>query len=97
VIEAGNHGATTSGTALRSGGLSVRHFSWRTPEQYVRKIRTGAEAYRATNLPAHTGAHWRTWDDATDDQLAEHFRTWFWSPDPRADSSLIYDPAPLRG
>jgi hypothetical protein len=94
IIEAGNHGATTAGTALRSSGFVVRHFSWRSPEQYVRKIRNGERAYAATDLPPQLGVHWRMWEGVPDEALADHFRTWFWSADPTADSSLIYDPAP---
>jgi hypothetical protein len=61
VIGPGNHAAQTKGTALTGRGLVIRHFSWRTPEQYVRKIRNGIVAYAATNLPETTGEHWRMW------------------------------------
>lgn len=94
VIEPGNHGASTQGTALRSGGFAVRHFSWRSPDQYVRKIRNGERAYAATDLPPSLGTHWRMWEGQPDEALEDHFRTWFWSSSPTADSSLIYDPAP---
>lgn len=94
VIHAGNHDASTDGTAVRSGGLVVRHFSWRSAEQYVRKIRNGERAYAATSLPPDTGAHWRGWGDVPDDALAEHFKRWFWSAAPLEDDSLMYDPAP---
>lgn len=94
VIEAGNHSATTDGTALVSGGLSVRHYSWRSPAQYVKKIRNGEVAYKATSLPEDVGVHWRMWSGQPDEALEDHFRQWFWSPDPVADDSLIFDPAP---
>lgn len=94
IIHAGNHGAETGGTGLTSSGLVVRHFSWRSPEQYVRKIRNGEAAYAQTTLPESTGAHWRMWDGKPDEALVDHFRTWFWSPDPHKDATLIYDPAP---
>ncbi len=94
VIHAGNHGATTRGTALAVSGLVIRHFSWRSPEGYVRKIRNGIAAYAATDLPETTGEHWRMWEGKTDEQIAGHYETWFHSADPYADDSLIYDPAP---
>lgn len=94
VIDAGNHSARTSGTAVRAAGLVVRHYSWRSEEQYLRKIRNGAAAYAQTDLPESIGAHWRMWADATDEQIVGHYRTWFHSVDPSADESLMYDPAP---
>jgi glycosyltransferase involved in cell wall biosynthesis len=93
IIHAGNHSASTSGTGATSGGLIVRHYSWRTPDQYVRKIRNGSLAYRATDLPETTGTHWRIWDEHADHALRRHFQTWFWSANPEADATLIYDPA----
>lgn len=94
VIDAGNHNARTRGTGARSGGLVVRHFSWRNEEQYLRKIRNGQAAFVGVDLPEGTCAHWRMWENATDEQIREHFRTWFWTPDPQADPTLIFDPAP---
>lgn len=95
VIEAGNHSARTDGTATRAGGLVIRHYSWRSQEQYLKKLRNGIAAYAATDLPESTGTHWRMWEGKTDEQILEHFATWFWSADPAADDSMIYDPAPV--
>jgi hypothetical protein len=92
----GNHGAATTGTALRVGGLCIRHFSWRTREQYLRKIRNGAAAFAATDLPADTGAHWRVWNGQPDEAIMEHFDQWFFSQNPLADGGLIRDPAPAK-
>jgi hypothetical protein len=94
IIHAGNHGASTAGTGLSSSGLTVRHFSWRSADQYVKKIRNGERAYALTDLPVDTGAHWRMWNGQPDDALRGHFDTWFWSSDPYADDTLIFDPAP---
>lgn len=95
-IHAGNHGATFSGTGMRVGGLVVRHYSWRSEDQYLKKIRNGYEAYAATDLPDSTGAHWRMWGpDVPDETIRAHFRTWFYTEYPHADATLIRDPAPL--
>ena len=78
VIHAGNHHATYDGPALRVGGLCVRHFSWRSAKQYVRKIRNGIVAYAATDLPEGTGLHWRMWQrvyeesGSTLEEIANH-------------------------
>ncbi len=94
VIHAGNHGASIDGVAVTSGGLGIRHFSWRSAEQYVRKIRNGEAAYRATDLPSDIGAHWRMWESHPDEALADHFRQWFWKAHPATDKALVRDPAP---
>jgi hypothetical protein len=95
IIEMGNHAATypSDPCAFAVGGLTIHHYSWRTADQYLRKIRNGSEAYAATDLDAGFGAHWRGMDGATDDAIMAHFDKWFWFDDP-ADGGLVYDPAP---
>lgn len=92
VILPGNHDATTSGTGTRGGGLVIRHYSWRSAEQYVKKIRNGQEAYARTNLPEDLGGHWRMWEGRTDEDIAAHFYEFFQSEHPEQDETLIYDP-----
>lgn len=79
--------------------VEIRHFPYRSASHMVRKARNGAEAYRATDLPADVGAHWRQYGELIDrlgegamaDVFREHF--WFLSP---TDSGLVLDPAPFR-
>lgn len=97
-IRQGNHSAYAPGGGLTIEALVVRHFSWRSADQYVRKIANGYRAYAATDLPEDVGAHWRMFGDPEDptfeERVREHFEQWFLIADPYADSSLIYDPAP---
>lgn len=101
VVHQGNHAATfPGGTTVLEGQLIIRHYPYRSGEQMVRKARNGAAAYAAAvDLPAADGAHWRQYG-ALLDQIGEArfvdevFRPWFWSEDPAADETLIYDPAP---
>lgn len=97
-IRQGNHSAYAPGTGLTITALVVRHFSWRTADQYVRKIANGYRAYAATDLSEDVGAHWRMFGDPDEPTFEErvraHFEQWFFIRDPSADSSLIYDPAP---
>ena len=95
VIHAGNHAASYEGVAFVGAGLCIRHYSWRSREQYLRKIRNGQAAYAATDLPKDIGAHWRMFSKHTDDEVMEHFDRWFFSQRPSRDDSLIYDPAPV--
>jgi hypothetical protein len=99
VIEQGNHGAWYSGGAtVLPGQLVVRHFPYRSAEQFVRKARNGAAAYAATDLPPDVGQHWRQYGAIAeahgDEACADIFRQWFWVADPTAEPGLIYDPAP---
>jgi glycosyltransferase involved in cell wall biosynthesis len=91
-IHQGNHSASYGDTV--DDLLVVRHFALRSPEQMIRKARNGGAAYAATDLPEHVGAHWRQWNQLSDEQLGEVFRTYYWSPRPESDPSLIFDPAP---
>jgi hypothetical protein len=96
VIEQGNHGATYDGGTTALAGLVVRHFPYRSAEQFVSKARNGAAAYAATDLPFTAGQHWRQYGALLDAHgpavLEDVFRQWFWSPDPTVDPSLIFDP-----
>lgn len=98
VIQPGNHGVDYVGeiTKVQTGGLTVRHYSWRSEEQYARKIINGAAAYAATDLEEGMGNHWRMFGNPPDEeQVRAHFRTWFWRDEPGFDPDLYEDPAPL--
>lgn len=99
VIADGNHGATYNGGAtVMPGQLVVRHFPYRSAEQFVRKARNGSQALAATDLPEEIGAHWRGYGRILEHQgeevLADVFRRHFWAPVPEVDPTLIFDPVP---
>jgi hypothetical protein len=110
VIEMGNHGARYEDREAVTWDrmLAIRHFPYRSVEQIVRKIRNGAEAYAATDLPEHFGAHWRQWgrilDSHGEEAIADLFHTWHFRDDPtrgvdiegEIQGPLIFDPAPVR-
>lgn len=96
LIWQGNHGATYSAPHMQlPGTLVVRHFPYRSPEQFARKAINGAAAYAATDLPANVGQHWRDYGRIAEqngpEALHDVFHRWFWSADPK-DSGLIFDP-----
>lgn len=109
VIEQGNHGAHYAAFApgLFDPILVVRHFPYRSVEQFLRKVRNGSAAYRAAGTfdPA-IGAHWRQWGDLLDssgeEAVADIFRKWYWRATPGEPTgierenqpALLYDPAP---
>lgn len=99
VIEQGNHAVSYNGRRIpgAGAGVSLRHFPYRSWDQFRRKVVNGAAAYRAADLPESMGAHWRQYGQILethgDDALRQVFETWFWFLSP-LDSGLVEDPAP---
>ena len=101
VIEQGNHGAHYPGPVRRGGWLNIRHFPYRSVEQFVRKVRNGSTAYAATNLPNNVGRHWRDYGNLLnggggEEAIREVFETWFYLAEPETAKGVLYDPAPLK-
>ena len=96
VIHAGNHSAMIGKWKKATPGLLLRHYSWRSPEQYLRKIRNGIAAYEATDLPDTIGEHWRMWAGQSDESILEHYARWFSGHDPAENSDLFHDPLPIE-
>lgn len=98
-IAQGNHGASYPEPRTVDGLLVVRHYPYRSVEQFVSKVRNGAAAYAATDLPEDAGKHWRDYgrllDSGGPEAIGDVFRAWFWSADPASDPALIFDPAPV--
>lgn len=94
-IHQGNHGAD-GWRGQAAGGVTVRHFPWRSPAQFERKVRNGAAAYKATDLPEDMGAHWRKYGQILEQGGPEALRAvydeWFCGP----PLDVKHDPAPYR-
>jgi glycosyltransferase involved in cell wall biosynthesis len=95
-IHEGNHGADFGPFEARElpGRLIVRHYPYRSPEQFIAKARMGSAALALTTLPEHIGQHWRDYGRLTDDQLRDVFAEHFFAVDPQRRDDLIFDPAP---
>lgn len=95
-IHEGNHGADYQPfqPMIWPGQLVVRHFPYRTPEQFIAKARTGSAALRLTDLPEDVGKHWRDYGRLSDDQLRQVYSEHFHADDPTGRPDLIFDPAP---
>jgi hypothetical protein len=97
-IHQGNHGVDLPvGGQTSNHFLEIRHFPYRSAEQFIRKALNGGEAYAATDLPETEGAHWRQYkalhDGGGDAVLIEVFNTYFNFLSP-IDEGLVLDPAP---
>lgn len=100
VIEAGNHAVHFAGYGNKSTtrDVQVRHFPYRSEEQFVTKAINGSRAYAATDLPRDVGQHWREYgihyQRGGEDALREIYRRHFFYDLPSA-AGLVYDPARL--
>lgn len=100
VIEQGNHSVKYPSPIVGSNCLELRHFPYRSWEQFKRKAINGAAAYAATDLPFNVGQHWRQYGQQIEkwgDEVVERevFRRYFFMFSP-TDSGMVYDPAPFR-
>lgn len=79
--------------------FELRHFPYRSYEQFRRKSMNGAQAYAATDLDEDAGAHWRQYgtilDKYGDRGLRDVYEEWFWFLAP-VNSGMIHSPAPFR-
>jgi hypothetical protein len=99
-IHQGNHGVDLPGPRVEVPDVvELRHFPYRSVEQFAAKALQGAAAYAATDLPPDQGAHWRLYAEAARrhgvEALHEHFRRHFWHFAP-LDAGMVHDPAPYR-
>ena len=77
-------------------GLRVRHFTIRSADQLVHKVRVGMDGYGVpADAPPGGDTGWEHWLGLSDDEIRERFRIDFWSADPVTDG-LVHDPAPLK-
>ena len=64
VIKMGNHEVIAPGKQ-KLNEAAIIHYPWRSKEQFTRKLRQGAKALEATDLPDNMGYHWRRNGDIT--------------------------------
>ena len=89
-VHMGNHDVNRrDGQARRMGGLSYRHFQYRSLDQYIRKVRNGREAYEASDLHWNYGTHWRVAGAKSDAELEADWLAMC------GEDGLIVDPAPV--
>jgi len=95
----GNHDAFTHGIGTTGDGLLIRHYPYRSPDQFVKKALSCYHGLlAATDESEGTGAHCRAYGQAIEEGGVEAGYAWFmdafWAEDPELDDSLVYDPFP---
>jgi hypothetical protein len=70
--------------------IAIRHFQYRSFEQFKNKLRNGKMAYDATELDGGVGSHWRIGGSRSDQELKFLWDTFV------NQTNLVYDPTPIR-
>jgi hypothetical protein len=73
-LEMGNHNVLNHPGDRVSDVIGIRHYQYRSFDQFRKKVSNGKKAYDATNLPEYMGSHWRKLGAMTNDELREY---WF--------------------
>ncbi len=100
-IHMGNHNCDYGGLLPKreEGQLVVRHFPYRSADQFVSKVRHGVAAIRKTDFDESVGAHWRQYGNILDSMgpqaIYDIYYQWYWFERP-TENGLIYDPAPIK-
>jgi glycosyltransferase involved in cell wall biosynthesis len=98
VIEAGNHDVEGAYAPSTRQDIQIRHFPYRSEQQFVRKAINGSRAYAETTLPPHVGQHWREYgqlyNQGGEQALRDAWHAHFYYDLPSA-SGLVYDPTRL--
>lgn len=97
----GNHDATFEGVrypAEISGVIGARHFPYRSPEQFAKRVLGAYPQLQESGLPRSHGAHiWsygEHWERAGVEGLHEWFTTMMTFDRPAENPEITHDPAP---
>lgn len=99
VIHNGNHSAETQGTGMLGYGLEIRHFPYRSADQFCKKALSCYHGLQlALDEDKGVGAHCRAYGQAIEEGGIEAGHAWFydafWANPPESDDSIVHDPAP---
>jgi glycosyltransferase involved in cell wall biosynthesis len=99
VIHNGSHSASTEAPGITTYGLEIRHFPYRSAQQFVTKAVTCYQGLlAAVEEDEGTGAHCRAYGQAIEEGGEEAGHAWFYdafyAEDPYEDDTLVHGPAP---
>ena len=96
----GNHGVRRKGQRIgltRQDDIAIRHFPYRSLDQFIEKAVAGTEALNAAKLKKGLAGHWRKHAETMEREGRAGMQRVFESQFVKQSSELIYDPAPYRG
>jgi hypothetical protein len=98
----GSHGAEFTDIrkpASITGVLYARHYPYRTPEQFIKRVRGAWPQLRDSGLPEWHGSHMWAYGRALDEGGPEALERWFadgmFCADPEINPELVFDPCPV--
>lgn len=68
-IMMGNHDILHHPGKRISNLIGIKHYQYRTFDQFYKKMKNGKKVYDETNMPEYIGSHWRTLGKMTKDEL----------------------------
>ena len=68
-LEMGNHNVVNHKGSRIYGLLGIRHYQYRSFEQFSNKVRNGKKVYDDTTFPTSIGSHWRKLGNMTDEEM----------------------------
>jgi hypothetical protein len=103
-INEGNHGISwTNGNTIPGDlpNVSMRHYSYRSPDLFVKKVKIAEKAMLATpGYPLEWGVQYRLYADtlrrAGEQALKDWFAQWFCVDAKHPKDEFTFDPAPWR-
>lgn len=100
-IDHGNHAAHYYGEqfpASINGVLESRHYPYRSPEQFIKRVQGSWPELRESGLPEGHGAHMRAYGQHLDEFGPEGLARWFDNgmllKSPSENPDLVFDPLP---
>lgn len=97
----GNHAATYMAEPYAASIEHIvqsRHYPYRSPEQFIKRVKHAWPQLRDSGLPETLGAHMRAYGLHLDEFGEEGLRRWFdngmLAKDPETNPDLVFDPLP---
>jgi hypothetical protein len=72
-LEMGNHNVLNHPGKRNNDLIGIRHYQYRSFDQFVKKVKNGKKAYEATDLPDFMGSHWRKLGAMDDEELRQYW------------------------
>lgn len=72
-LDMGNHDVLNHPGKRVFDKIGIRHYQYRSFDQFVNKVRNGKKAYDQTNFPDYMGSHWRKLGSMSDIDLKKYW------------------------
>lgn len=84
-LEMGNHDVSNHRGVRVHDLIGIRHYQYRSFEQFSKKVRNGKKVYDDTSFPPSIGSHWRKLGSMTEDEMISWWKEY-------TSQEVEYDP-----